>query len=91
MAIWNILWLFGIFYGYVFGNLYGYLEYFKDIWDILWPYGTFCVYLVHFCPVLVTCTKKNLATLVSFQKISVRKRLGSLSNQTKFERKFRFF
>jgi hypothetical protein len=40
------------------------------IWDILLPFGTFCVHLVHFVfiwyifPVLVSCTKKNLATLV---------------------------
>jgi hypothetical protein len=26
---------------------------------------TFCVYLVHFVPVLVLCTEKNLATLFS--------------------------
>jgi hypothetical protein len=37
---------------------YEHLEYFTDIWDILRPIGTFCVYLVHFYPVLVSCTKK---------------------------------
>jgi hypothetical protein len=44
--------------------LYGHLEYFTDIGDILLPFGTFCVHLVRFPPVLVSCTKKNLATLV---------------------------
>jgi hypothetical protein len=36
-----------------------------DILDILWPFGTYCVHLVHFPPVLVSCTKKNLAIPVS--------------------------
>jgi hypothetical protein len=43
--------------------LYGHLEYFMYIGDFLRPFGTFCVHLEHFCPVLVSCTKKNLATL----------------------------
>jgi hypothetical protein len=46
---WYILWRFGIFYRH--------LGYFMTIWYILWSFGTFC-------PVLVSCTKKNLATLV---------------------------
>jgi hypothetical protein len=39
-------------------------------WDILLPFGTFCVHLVHFVfiwyifLILVSNTKKNLATLV---------------------------
>jgi hypothetical protein len=39
------------------------------IWNILWTLGIFYDYLVHFVfilcifPVLVACTKKNLATL----------------------------
>jgi hypothetical protein len=37
---------------------------FMDIWSILWTFGIFCGNLVHFSPVLVNCTKKNLATLV---------------------------
>jgi hypothetical protein len=44
---------------------YGHLEYFMDIWDMLLPFGTVC--LCSFCtffPVLVSCTKKNLATLL---------------------------
>jgi hypothetical protein len=58
--------------------VYGHLEYFTDIWDILEPFGTFCVYLVHFVfiwyilcsfgtffSVLVSCNKKDLATLRS--------------------------
>jgi hypothetical protein len=48
MAIWYILCLFGIFYGY--------LVYFTAIWYILWLFGI-CF------PILVCCTKKNLATL----------------------------
>jgi hypothetical protein len=34
------------------------------IWYILWPFGILQGYLVHF-PVLVCCTKKNLATLLT--------------------------
>jgi hypothetical protein len=41
------------------------------IWNILWRFGIFYDHLVHFIfiwyifQVLVTCTKKNLATLLS--------------------------
>jgi hypothetical protein len=31
-------------------------------------YGTFCVHLVHFFPILVSYTKKNLATLIPIHK-----------------------
>jgi hypothetical protein len=62
MDIWCILWKFGIFYGH--------LVYFMDIWDILWSFGIFYEHWVHvfygnlvYFPVLVRCTKKNLATL----------------------------
>jgi hypothetical protein len=44
--------------------IYGRLEYFTNIWDVLRPFGTFCANLVDFFPVLVSCTKKNLATLL---------------------------
>jgi hypothetical protein len=37
--------------------------YFMAIWNILWRFGIFNDHLVHFFPVLVSCTKKNLATL----------------------------
>jgi hypothetical protein len=40
------------------------LGYFTDIWDILWPLGTF-VFIWFLFPVLVSCTEKNLATLLS--------------------------
>jgi hypothetical protein len=40
MAIWNILWTFGKFYGHL-GN-------FMVIWEILWSFGIFYVHLVHF-------------------------------------------
>jgi hypothetical protein len=41
-----------------FGTLYGHLPYFMAIWYIFWLFGAFF-------PVLVRCSKKNLATLVS--------------------------
>jgi hypothetical protein len=63
MGIWYILWTFGTFYGH--------LVHFMDIWYILWTFGTFYGHLVHFMviwyifpPVLVSRTKKNLATLI---------------------------
>jgi hypothetical protein len=40
MAIWYILWTFGIFYGH--------LVYFMDIWYILWAFGIFYEHLVYF-------------------------------------------
>jgi hypothetical protein len=52
MAIWYILWQFHLFYGH--------LVYFVVISYILWPFGIFW----YICPVLVCCTKKNLATLL---------------------------
>jgi hypothetical protein len=45
------------------------LVYFMVIWSILWSFGLLCGRLVYFVvvwnifPVLVCCTKKNLATL----------------------------
>jgi hypothetical protein len=39
-------------------------EYLMDIWDILRPFGTFCVDLVHFYRFGLSCTRKNLATLL---------------------------
>jgi hypothetical protein len=55
-------------------------KYFMSVWNILWTFGifydhlvhfvlTFCVNLVHFFPVLVLCTKKNLATMTSISKL----------------------
>jgi hypothetical protein len=38
MAIWNILWPFGI--------IYGHLEYFMAIWYNLWPFGIIYGHLV---------------------------------------------
>jgi uncharacterized Tic20 family protein len=46
------------------------LVYFIAVWSILRPFGIFCGHLVYFMvswydfPVLVYCTKKNLATLL---------------------------
>jgi hypothetical protein len=51
MPIWYILYLFGIFYGD--------LGYFMPIWYILYLFGIFF-------PGLVSCTKKNLATMVHY-------------------------
>jgi hypothetical protein len=48
VAIWYILWQFGIFCGR--------LVYFVAIWYILWLFGIFF-------PVLVHCTDENLAAL----------------------------
>jgi hypothetical protein len=31
---------------------------------MLWPFGTFCGHSLKFFPVLVYCTKKDLATLI---------------------------
>jgi hypothetical protein len=51
---WCILWTFGLFYGHFI--------YFMDICYILW---NFCL----FFPVLVFFTKKNLATLLSWNRL----------------------
>jgi hypothetical protein len=51
------------------GIFYDHLVYLTAIKNILWPFGTFCGHLVHFVaiwyifPILVFCTKTNLATL----------------------------
>jgi hypothetical protein len=56
MAIWYILWSFGILYG-KFGNFYGHLVYFVTIWYIFPRFGMLyqensgnpdSVYLLHF-------------------------------------------
>jgi hypothetical protein len=39
------------------------LVYLVTIWNILWPFANFAVIWYIFPPVLVRCTKKNLATL----------------------------
>jgi hypothetical protein len=46
-----------------FGMFYGHLVYFTAIWYISGLFGIFQSYLVYF-PILVNCTKKNLATLL---------------------------
>jgi hypothetical protein len=51
---WYILRHFGIFSGN--------LVYFMVLWYILWSFGIFF-------PVLVCCTKKNMATLISCPEI----------------------
>jgi hypothetical protein len=42
---------------------YGHLLYLEAILFILWPFGIFYANLGMHFPVLVCCTKKNLATL----------------------------
>jgi hypothetical protein len=56
--------LFGALAMEYLGTFYDHLVYFKAIanilwpfWHILWPFGIFL-------PILVFCTKKNLATLI---------------------------
>jgi hypothetical protein len=44
------------------GILYGHSVYFTAIWYVLRPFGIFYVFWYIF-PVLVCCSKKNLATL----------------------------
>jgi hypothetical protein len=66
MAIWYILWQFGIFYG----NLVYFTAIFTAVWYILWPFGIFYCHLLYFTAircnfsVLVSFTKNNLATLM---------------------------
>jgi hypothetical protein len=43
-------------------TFYGHLGYFTDIWDIYDHLAHF-VFIWYIFPVLVSCTKKNLATL----------------------------
>jgi hypothetical protein len=45
---------------------YVHLEYFTDIWYIVWLFGKFLCSFGTFFPVLVSLTKKNLATLNVF-------------------------
>jgi hypothetical protein len=45
-------------------TFYGHLEYFADIWDYFMTIWYILCSFVIFFPVLVPCTKKNLATLV---------------------------
>jgi hypothetical protein len=43
---------------------------FNAIWSILWPFDIFCGHFGIFFPVLVCCTKKNLATLLRLSAVS---------------------
>jgi hypothetical protein len=45
------------------GIFYGQSVYFTAICYTLWTFGIFSGQLVYFSPILVCCTKKNLATL----------------------------
>jgi hypothetical protein len=53
------------------GKFYGHFVYFTAIWYILWSFwyillsfGIFCGHFGIFFPVLVCCTKYNLATVI---------------------------
>jgi hypothetical protein len=47
------------------GKFYGHLVNFTAVSYILWTFGIFCDHFgICIFPVLVSCTKKNLATLV---------------------------
>jgi hypothetical protein len=73
------------------GRFWTDLVYFMHIWSILrllgihilWPFGIFCEHLVYFMviwfifPVLVCCTKKYLATLLTSRAPSKRCQFGS--------------
>jgi hypothetical protein len=52
------------------GIFCGHVVNFTAIWYISWPFGIFPPHFGIFFPVLVFCTKKNLATLtgVSFYR-----------------------
>jgi hypothetical protein len=49
---------------YIVDTFYVHKVYFTAIWNILWLFGTFYGHLCIF-PVLVCCTKNNLATLTT--------------------------
>jgi hypothetical protein len=46
------------------GIFHGHVVYFKAVWYICWPFGIFYIGIWYIFPVLVCCTKKNLATLI---------------------------
>jgi hypothetical protein len=51
LAIWSILWSFGI--------VYGHLVYFMIIWNVVWPFGLFYGHLVYlFFPFWYVVPKK---------------------------------
>jgi hypothetical protein len=73
------------------------MEYFTDIWNILGPFGTFCVTFGTFFPVSVSCTKKNLATLVTIGSSAFvwhgcheKRALFTLSDGSSFAMKYKF-
>jgi hypothetical protein len=45
---------------WTFGSSHSHWVYFEAVWYILWPFGIFF-------PVLVHCTKRNLATLLKIR------------------------
>jgi hypothetical protein len=63
MDTWSILWSFVIFYGH--------LVHFTVFCYILWTFGIVRGNLVYFFPVLVFCTKKNLATLLGLASVAL--------------------
>jgi hypothetical protein len=67
---------------------YGHLEYFTTTWSI---YGIYCCDSVSSFPVLVCCTKKNLATLALNHSRAVPMALLRASQMTKMSKTFCFF
>jgi hypothetical protein len=63
------------------------LEDFMSIWNILWTFGKFYDHSVHFVfiwyifPVLVSCTMKNLATLVGRNSAPTQRALDFFSRR----------
>jgi hypothetical protein len=73
------------------GIFFGHLVYFTIIWNILWPFGTYILWLFGmFFPVLVCCTKENLATLVVRCYKDVQDGYRCKYSQTKFLKRLKF-
>jgi hypothetical protein len=93
MALWYILWHFGIFYGT--------LVYFMALWYILWHFGIFFRHLVYFMALWYTyfvvswyiVPQKKLATLLrhSHRNLSTRRRNRNLNTGRRMLKKGDFF
>jgi hypothetical protein len=63
--------------------LYGHLEYFTDIWDIF-DHLVHFVFIWYIFPVLESCTKKNLATLLHIRFFCCKKNVGNKDSDQVF-------
>jgi hypothetical protein len=70
--LWRVLQYKMLVYFIPFGLLYGHLVYFVAVWYVIWlfaiyfsRFGFLYGYLIYIFPILVCCTKKNLATLIA--------------------------